>query len=207
MQTKHFTNPYYGDYNILIDLSKQLLNQQGADFADASPTSAFLFDISMLFEYYIRKLLKRKGFVLRDKQKGVARIATGAFGTYRRKLEPDLVWEDAGGLCVFDVKYKRFDPTYGVSREDLFQLHTYIGQWGNKGDIKGCGLVYPMPEGRWNKLKLDENKGLISGAIRQQGKTIPFHVIFLKIPADDNFSRQMREQGRMFVDVLKEYCG
>ena len=30
---------------------------------------------------------------------------------------------------VFDVKYKAFDTVYGVKREDLFQLHTYIGQY------------------------------------------------------------------------------
>ena len=43
-------------------------------------------------------------------------------------------------MYVFDVKYKTFDPQFGVKREDIFQLHTYIGQYGNGGLIKDAAL-------------------------------------------------------------------
>src|SRR5690606_39382561 len=42
-----------------------------------------------------------------------------ALGSYMRKLEPDLVFESDGGLYVFDVKYKAFDPQFGVKREEI----------------------------------------------------------------------------------------
>ncbi len=44
-----------------------------------------------------------------------------------RKLFPDIIIKyDDGSVDIYDVKYKRFDFTYGVSREDLFQINTYI---------------------------------------------------------------------------------
>lgn len=204
LQTPYFDNPYYNDYNILIDLSKQIINQHGSDFDSQHESSAFLFDISMLFEYFIRKLLKKNGIFLLSKFDERHEIPTCAIATYRRKLEPDLVFDNDGGLYIFDVKYKSFDKRYGVKREDLFQLHTYIGQYGNSSLIKGCGFIYPISETKWNSLQLDESSGLISDLIQQQGKEIPFHVFFIKIPdnSSPNFNQLMSEQCNVFIKTL-----
>ena len=205
LRTPHFTNPFYNDYNVLIDLSKQVITRHGADFGSQRETSTFLFDISMLFEYFIRKLFKRGSVRLLGKFEQGYKIPTGAFGDYTRKLEPDLVFESDGALYVFDVKYKFFHPEYGVRREDLFQLHTYLGQCANSATIKGCGFIYPISECKWRPC-LDQFSGLISDVIRQQGKEIPFHVLLLKIPQDntphDDFNRRMSEQCRMFMDTI-----
>lgn len=210
LKTPYFTNPFYNDYNVLIDLSKKIIKQQGSDVDSQNNSSAFFFDISMLFEYFIRKLLKRNGIRLLNKFDQRYEIPTGAaLGNYKRKLEPDLVFESDGGLCVFDVKYKNFDPKHGVNREDLFQLHTYIGQYGNKHSIKGCGFIYPMPEKKWNDLNLDKTQGLITNELRQQGQSIPFHILFLKIPenlkSSDNkdFYRSMSEQCHSFIETIR----
>jgi 5-methylcytosine-specific restriction enzyme subunit McrC len=204
LRTPHFTNPFYNDYNVLIDLSKQVISQQGSDFDSQHDSSAFFFDISMLFEYFIRKLIKRDGVRLLSKFEQRYEIPAGAPGSYMRKLEPDLVFESDGGLYVFDVKYKAFDTQFGVKREDLFQLHAYIGQYGNGASINGCGFIYPISDERWVALNLDKTKGLISDVIRQQGQDIPFHVLFLKIPdnASLDFNRLMSEQCRLFIDTL-----
>lgn len=205
LRTPFFTNPFYNDYNVLIDLSKQVISQQGSDFDSQHDSSAFFFDISMLFEYFIRKLIKRDGVRLLSKFEQRYEIPAGALGSYMRKLEPDLVFESDGGLYVFDVKYKAFDPHFGVKREDLFQLHTYVGQYGNGASIKGCGFVYPISEERWAALNLDKSQGLISDVIRQQGQDIPFHVLFLKVPDNTSldFNRLMSEQCRMFIDTIQ----
>jgi 5-methylcytosine-specific restriction enzyme subunit McrC len=205
LKTPYFTNPFYNDYNVLIDLSKQVIRQQGSDFDSQNESSAFFFDISMLFEYFIRKLIKRNGVRLLSKFEQRYEIPAGALGNYMRKLEPDLVFESDGGLYVFDVKYKAFDPRFGVKREDLFQLHTYIGQYANGALIKGCGFIYPISEERWSSLNLDRSKGLISDVIRQQGNDIPFHVLFLKIPdnASPDFNRLMNEQCRNFMATIQ----
>ena len=203
LKTPHFTNPFYNDYNVLIDLSKRVISQQGSDFDSQHDSSAFFFDISMLFEYFIRKLIKRGGVRLLRKEDKSYKIPTGI---KMRKLKPDLVFESDGGLYVFDVKYKYFDKEDGVKREDLFQLHTYIGQYGNGASIKGCGFVYPISEKRWTELHLDERQGLISDVIRQQEQDIPFHVLFLKIPDNNtslDFNRLMSEQCCMFMATIR----
>lgn len=206
LKTPHFTNPFYNDYNVLIDLSKRVINQKGSHFGSQDDSSAFFFDISMLFEYFIRKLIKRCGFRLHSKD-GRHKIPAGSLDRYKykRKLEPDLVFESAGGLYIFDVKYKYFDPKYGVSREDLFQLHTYIGQYGNEAPVKGCGFIYPIPEEIGIKVSLNETQGLISDVIHQQGKDIPFHVLFLIIPDNKSpdFNKLMSNQCRIFIEALK----
>lgn len=110
----------------------------------------------------------------------------------------------SGGLYVFDVKYKTFDPQFGVKREDIFQLHTYIGQYGNGDLIKGCGFIYPISENRWNALNMDKRQGMISDVIHQQGKDIPFHLLFLKISndSDPEFNKRMSEECRMFIENI-----
>ncbi|HBS0497715.1 TPA: restriction endonuclease [Klebsiella pneumoniae] len=204
LRTPYFTNPFYNDYNILIDLSKKIINQEGSDFGYQQESSAFFFDISMLFEYFIRKLLKRSGIRMLSKFERNYEIPTGAFGSYVRKIEPDLVFENDGGMYVFDVKYKTFDPQFGVKREDIFQLHTYIGQYGNGGLIKGCGFIYPISENRWNALNMDKTHGVISDEIHQQGKDIPFYLLFLKIPnnSDPEFNKRMSEECHMFIENI-----
>lgn len=204
LRTPYFTNPFYNDYNVLVDLSKKVISQEGSNFDSQYDSSAFFFDISMLFEYFIRKLLKRDGVCLLSKIAERYEIPAGALGSYMRKLEPDLVFESDGGLYIFDVKYKALDPKFGVNREDLFQLHTYIGQYGNGASIKGCGFVYPISEDGWSALNLDKSQGLISDIIRQQGQEIPFHVLLLKVPDNTSldFNRLMNEQCRVFMETV-----
>ena len=205
ISTSYFTNPFYDDYNRLIDLSKRVTSQQGADFNSQNKSSAFLFDVSMLFEYFIRKMMKREGIHLLSKSEKRHIIPTGSLRKYVRKLEPDFVLEGNDGLYVFDAKYKFYDPHYGVTREDLFQLHTYIGQYANTAPVKGCGFIYPMSEHQWESLKLNRSCGLISDVVHQHRNEIPFHILFLKVPSDGQlaFNRIMSEQCRMFMNVFR----
>ena len=57
LATKPVRNPYYADYNPVIALSKKILRNDLSDYGDQSQTSAFIFDVSMLFENFMRKLL------------------------------------------------------------------------------------------------------------------------------------------------------
>ena len=181
--TKPVRNPYYADYNPVIALSKQILRNELSDFGNQSQTSAFFFDVSMLFEYFVRKLLKRARVVFHSKSNRKWTIPSGLVNGYtRRRLIPDLVFDFDGATYVFDVKYKSFDFAYGVSREDLFQLHTYIGQISNENKVVGCGFIYPIRESRWEERGIEATQGIFSETITQGGQKIPFHVVFLKIP-------------------------
>ena len=159
----------------------------------------------MLFEYFIRKLIKRTGIILRSKYAQNYKISAGVNTGYMRKIEPDIVLESAEGLYIFDVKYKTFDSRFGVGREDIFQLHTYIGQYANEAQIKGCGFIYPISEKRWISLNLDSTSGVISSVIKQHGIDIPFHVVFFKITeANVDFNQSMRGESLDFCKRIKE---
>lgn len=210
LNTKYFSNPFYSDYNVLIDLSKRVIQRGGLSFGEEKDTSAFLFDVSMLFEYFIRKLLLRGGIPLQSKSERIPEIPTGSFEDYTRRLEPDIVFESNGGFYVFDVKYKTYDHKYGVKREDLFQLHTYIGQYANYGPIKGCGFIYPMFDDQLKELlKFGQKNKKDPVILRQHKKEIPFYVAFLPIPNDKNdnhhqFNNDMKKQCDMFVNKFQK---
>ncbi|MCY4338636.1 MAG: restriction endonuclease [Gammaproteobacteria bacterium] len=202
LRTAYFTNPFFNDYNELINLSKRVIRQQRQDIDSEQDSSSFFFDISMLFEYFIRKLMKRNGIHLLNKNERRYEIPTGAFGSYKRKLEPDLVFERDDCLYIFDVKYKVYDRKYGVRREDLFQLHTYIGQCANNAKIiKGCGFIYPTSKGDCDE---GQSSNPISDVIHQHDNEIPFHVIFLKIPDNgaNDFHQLMRKECDEFIDTM-----
>ena len=207
LATPLMRNPYYADYNPVIALSKRILRNDLADFGDQSQTSAFFFDVSMLFEYFVRKLLKRAGISFHSKNNREWTIPSGLPNGYeRRRLIPDLIFDIDGAAYVFDVKYKSFDFAHGVSREDLFQLHTYIGQVSNKYNIGGCGFIYPIRQCRWEKYGLEKTQGIFSETITQAGRSIPFHVAFIKVPEAQNefqdFRNQFKSQLERFVSAL-----
>ncbi len=201
--TKHFLNPFYKDYNEVIDLSKLILKNELSDFGDNSENNAFFFDISMLFEYFIKKLIKRLGLLVESKFDERLEIATGN-GNFRRKLEPDIVFHHENKTFLFDVKYKSFDFRYGVSREDLFQLHTYVGQYGNKYDIKACGFIFPISSTNWKRMA--ETGGCCDDSkINVMGKMLSFYVIFLKIPneSDEDFYFKFTNNCDLFLKTIE----
>jgi hypothetical protein len=135
------------------------------------------------FEYFIRKLLKLSGINFHNKLARQWEIPSGLLsGSTRRKLIPDLVFDLGGQTYVFDVKYKAFDFRFGVSREDLFQLHTYVGQLSNEYIVAGCGFIYPIRESRWHAQGLEGTFGILSDTFSQGDHSISFHVFFLKVP-------------------------
>lgn len=98
------------------------------------------------------------------------------------------------------LNIKLFDNRFGVGREDIFQLHTYIGQYANEAQIKGCGFIYPISEKKWTSLNLDSTNGVISSLIKQHGVDIPFHVVFFKI-SEGNFDSNLSMRSESFVHV------
>lgn len=191
LATKSVRNPYYADYNPVIALSKQILRNELSDFGDHSQTSAFFFDVSMLFEYFVRKLLNRAGVTIRGKNSHTWAVPTGR---KQRTLVPDLVFEIEGAAYVFDVKYKSFDFREGVKREDVFQLHTYVGQLANEAPVAGCGFIYPIRESSWNANGLESSGGFLMDSFTQGGRVIPFYVCFIQVPEYDEATGRIHFQ-------------
>ena len=216
LKVPYFTNAFYSEYNKVIDLSKSILKFWGSDYSGTNQSEAIFFDVAMLFEFYIRRLLLRNGFSLRNKLNMIRSIPTAPLaGDFTRKLIPDLVFDLPGGIGVFDVKYKFYDKNYGVSREDLFQLHTYIGQYGNDESIRICGFVYPIKESRWRTFRPSENieDVFVCQNIKQQDRDIPFAVGFIVVPDDvstitwSDFNAKMFKWTSLFVGQMQLLSG
>jgi 5-methylcytosine-specific restriction endonuclease McrBC regulatory subunit McrC len=179
-------NPYYKDYNMVAELSRRIIKREMADFSsDKDDFSAFFFDISMLFEHFIRKVLIRKGHILEVKNKEQYTIPSGGNNNNgNRKLFPDLIIKnDDGSINVYDVKYKRYDFTYGINREDLFQVNTYVGQLLNENEVKKCGFIFPIEEDKINNIT-----NPIIQELNIAGRNIIFEVHFFCVPNENSES-------------------
>lgn len=196
LNTSPISNPYYSEYNKVISLSKNILRKRFGDITDSSNiSSAFLFDMSMLFEYFIRKVLLAGGLTLFQKNDDSMTISRGLGENNDRHLYPDIIIDKGNNqIEVYDVKYKHFDNKNGVKREDLFQLHTYVSYLSNQYDVKKCGIIYPQ-------LKKENCLDLINNSICLNKKSIPFSILFFNIPENNNASYSELEN--IFVNHFK----
>lgn len=213
LNTQNINNPYYFEYNKVISLSKNILRKKFGDITDSSSiSSAFLFDMSMLFEYYIRKVLKNGELNLLPKNDKSMTISRGLGKNDDRHLYPDIIIDKGNNsIEIYDVKYKHFDNVYGVKREDLFQLHTYVLHLSTKYKIEKCGFIYPRLDKHDNNNGTDK-ENIIHHPNYKNG--IPFRVVFLNIPQvalydgktanslKDSYEKIMKEREKDFVNRI-----
>lgn len=208
LATKRVTNPYYNDYNRVIELSKNILRSNFGDISNSeNNTSAFLFDVSMLFEFFIRKVLVRHGFNLLQKDDKQFRTSRGLVNDNDYHLKPDIIVDYGESFGVFDVKYKNFDFTYGVKREDLFQLHTYVGNLMNHKTVSSCGIIYPIRQSRFEEFndKKDHlgNNRFIHSKISIDEKEIDFFVVFFIVPEEADKDEEFEQ---IFTNSIKTFA-
>lgn len=108
---------------------------------------ALLFEMNVLFERYVERLLSRAlvGTGLRVSSQGGHRdcLYEGDVGRFRTR--PDLIVRDDDGIAlIIDTKWKRVtpridDPKQGVSQADVYQLMAY----GRLYDCPNVVLLYP----------------------------------------------------------------
>jgi len=180
-------NPYYLKYNEVFDLSKNIVEDNFLSYNNPkSDFSAFIFDVSLLFEHHIRKVLKQK-FDLHKKNKTEFKIPNGID---ENKLFPDVIIDYGDNkIGIFDVKYKHFrleGKDRGVNREDRFQLITYLALYTSKYDVVNSGFIYPC-----KNIDYEEVIGLVSKQnqyINVGENQIPFSVYFYQV--NENYELQ-----------------
>jgi len=179
---KAVKNPYYNDYNKVAELSQRIIKKEMADFSsEKDDFSAFFFDMSMLFEHFIRKALIRKGYVLEEKNKDQYSIPSGGVHNAGKwRLYPDIVIQNEdGSVDVFDVKYKQYNFIYGVDRDDLFQINTYVAHILNTRLVRRCGFIFP--------LEAEQIIGKVNPKIHELNiaeKKVAFEIHFFEVPND-----------------------
>jgi 5-methylcytosine-specific restriction endonuclease McrBC regulatory subunit McrC len=185
-------NPFYYKYNEVFNLSLNILNNNFASIGEKSQDfSAFLFDISLLFEHHIRKILQRS-FLLFQKNKKEFLLPNGI---YENNLYPDIIINHGENkISIFDVKYKHFNIIHGVDREDRFQLTSYVATFMSKYEIVECGFIYPskqVPE--QNIIKNNQMLNICN-------KTIPFKIYLYSIEdTSTDFLKKQKNNDKQFL--------
>lgn len=187
IQTKKVINPYFKKYNQVYDLSLKILRDEFANVGESkSELSAFIFDISLLFEQHIRKILKQR-FTLFPKNKKEFYIPNGI---YENNIYPDVIIDYGNNnIGVYDVKYKIFDFINGAKREDKFQLTTYIATHLKKYNVVDCGIIYPLKESNFGKTTQIKHQLLHIAEVE-----IPFKIKFYKICSDIKKQNEMDKE-------------
>lgn len=134
-------HPYFAAYTDLQKICLQILRHESIKYGqEKDKVYGILFDGAWLWEEYLATFLKDYGFKHAEnkKQKGGFRMFAKpeedeTISKNSRTLYPDF-WK---GDYILDAKYKRLEG--GVSREDLYQVVTYMYcQKANNG-----GFIYP----------------------------------------------------------------
>ena len=115
--------------------------------AGATDGYALLFEMNVLFEQYVERILSRAlaGTGFRVSSQGGHRDCLYEGDTGRFRTRPDLIIRrDDRIALIIDTKWKRMtpridDPKQGVSQADVYQLMTY----GRLYDCPDVMLLYP----------------------------------------------------------------
>jgi len=162
---------------------------------------SYFLDMAQLWEDYLLKVL-RKHLSEYDIYSPNERGGTPLFDDGSRKIRPDIIIEkDSRVVAVLDAKYKYYaqvgryaDIDQSVSREDLYQMSTYLYHYASQGhDVVGL-FVSPVED-------RGEIKTLSSNPRHKIG------VVNLDISRFDNTSfssEEMLKTERRFVQKIRE---
>ncbi|MBF0247438.1 MAG: restriction endonuclease, partial [Alphaproteobacteria bacterium] len=132
----------------LLALAKLFLNDKHQNTsAGKIHGHALLFEMNVLFEQYVARLLTRAlaGTGLRVSAQGGQRDCLYDGDTGRFRTRPDLIIRQGNQIIlIIDTKWKRMtpridDPKQGVSQADVYQLMAY----GRLYDCQNVMLLYP----------------------------------------------------------------
>lgn len=141
-------------YKPVMELSRTILANHKAESSAGNSSNSdvsYFIDIADLWEMYLLKLLQNN----LPSEYHVYSPNTG-FGDSlieggMREIRPDIIIEKNGRvLMIIDAKYKDYSQfgksaLFGVNREDLYQMTTYLHHYG-KEDQKIIGLfTSPVP--------------------------------------------------------------
>lgn len=113
-------------YRDSFEFALLLLNKSIPLFAKDKKSFAFLFDMNMLFERFIGKMIK-------ELEPSTKLQSHDTFGDLT--LKPDIIVND----LIIDTKYKKLHVKKDIKRDDKFQMYVYGKNYG----LKNTMLLYP----------------------------------------------------------------
>ncbi len=164
-------------YKKLMELATLLLkNSSKSSDMKATNTESFAYflDMAQLWEDYLLKVLQKnlpEYYIYSPNYKDKGGVALFEDGS--RTIRPDIIIEKDGKvIAILDAKYKCYrqigqyaDFGSAVSRDDLYQMTTYLYHYG-KNDKEIVGLfISPVAEIENNSKKLMSNKNHKIGVV------------------------------------------
>lgn len=164
--SKALRNQNYQNYKELLKYAKMIIESENFTSKNKNDQKnyGFIINIAELFEIYISKLLRNEfeEYML-DSPK--LEIYKNSF--YKRYIIPDIVLSKDDNYIVFDTKYKKMtmegksqNGMGDLDRNDLFQIHTYMGYYQKIGKVLLGGLFYPMQN--FNEEKCHSENSILS---------------------------------------------
>lgn len=168
---KPVSNPYYKDWEILRQISLQILRRERQSFGqEKDKVYGILFDGAWLWEEYVATLLTEFTHAKNRKK----RYGVSLFSDRTRTVYPDFYKKE---VAVLDAKYKRYDKEddfekddKSFNRLDLYQVISYVHILN--ADIGGA----IFPSGNSTKSHLVGRLNGYAGELIKIGLKIPDEV-------------------------------
>ena len=177
-------------YKSVMELSKTILQNFKAEAANHGSDKrdvSYFIDVAELWEMYILKLLQNN--LSSEYHVSSPNTYTGAklLDDKIREIRPDILIEKNGDVVmIIDAKYKNYFQfgavaNNGISREDLYQMSTYLYHYGKEGKRIVGIFTSPVDSKEQMLHTFSENKkhqiGLINLAINEVNSIDTIHQI------------------------------
>ncbi len=197
---KPITHPYFTAYKPLQKLCLAILRHKKIGFGNKKNEAyGILFDGAWLWEEYLWTVLKSKNFLHPQNKKHSGGIKMfdndvdeESFDKNHRRIYPDFyrLESPCNKGFILDAKYKRLQN--GVTREDLYQIVTYM----HTMEIGNGGFVYPIPQSNFEKDKKTYKLAGCGGEVHLFAFPIPFE------SDKKSFRTQMKEAENRLTSLI-----
>ncbi len=133
-------------WSVLARLARQfLLSEYQTAHGSNREGIALLFDMNVLFEYYVAALVGKAclplGYEVNTQGPNACLTSDNGF-----RMKPDVHVKHGADVFVLDTKWKKLDPgkpNFGVDEKDAYQMHAYAHVYKSCATI----LLYPHHSG------------------------------------------------------------
>jgi len=123
--------------SVLLYAKTFLLENSFSPYKGSDVAFALLFDMNLLFEFYVGAYLKKRGFDVKLQDKGKYLVET----PNKFALRPDIVINRGkDNEIVADTKYKNILSSKDISQADMYQLYAYGTKYEKCSQLY---LIYP----------------------------------------------------------------
>lgn len=193
-------------YKKVMELSSLIIKSQSKSTINKSFTNdsfSYFLDIAEVWENYLLKLLQKNlpeyEIYSPNEKGGISLFYDGS-----REIRPDIIIKkDNKVIAVLDAKYKHYnkigkyaDIDKSVSRDDLYQMATYLYHYGNKNENIVGLFISPIKQS-------EENPKLLNNTTNH--KIGVFNLNIEQFNSEDcNFSMEkVKEEEKVFIKKIK----